>query len=86
MQPMYVGCGDLKIRDVMDSSILVKLPLRDGRRIISFYVYVYQMSLQSTQKFDGFQKLPLATQVRCCKDPGNFRQACKKYFQIGLSR
>ena len=33
---MYVGCGDIKIRDVMDSSILVKLPLRDGRHFIIF--------------------------------------------------
>ena len=39
---MYVDFSNFKIRDV---SIMVKLPLGDGRRFTSVFVYVQQMSL-----------------------------------------
>ena len=39
---MYVSFSNFKIRDV---SIMVKLLLADGRRFISLFVYVQQMSL-----------------------------------------
>ena len=37
---LYVNCSDVKIRNVMNSSIMITLPLGDSRRFISIFVYV----------------------------------------------
>ena len=72
---MYVDCSSFKIRDV------IKLPLGDGRRFISIFVYFQQMSLQSTQNSRSFHFPPKSGAARTRET-----LTYKKCFQIGLSR
>ena len=81
---MYVNRSDLKIRDVMNSSVLVKLPLGNGCRLISSLCSYSPMSLESTQNLMNSRSFHFPPKSGAARTRGTLTYS--RCLQIGLFR